>query len=161
MFFLLSACNTADDTSTAPTTGQESAFQLTGDVSAVDVEDVDVDVDVSAGPDGIDIDPSGSVTVQLTVNLESINDEAAQLCGLQAGRDATVVVTDETDLDVDRPLAELGTIQDESITASGTARQLVGSDASANEPAGNCTLAAASLALAEEPAAEGSPTPVA
>lgn len=159
--FLLAACNTADDSTNVPTTGEEAAFQLRGDVSAVDIEDVDVDVDVSAGPDGVDIDPSASARVQLTINLEEINSEAAQLCGLQSGSDAVVVVTDETDLQMDRPLEELGSIQDESVTASGTARKLADAGTQPTEPAGGCALDAATLGLDEEPQGEGNPTPVA
>lgn len=158
---LLPACNTGDDAANEATTGEQAAFELRGDVTAVDVEDVDVNVDVSAGPEGVDIDPSGSVRVQLTVNLEEINTEAAQLCGLQAGSDTVVVVTDETDLAMDRPLTELATIQDESVTASGTARKLAASGAEPTEPAGGCALEASNLGLAEEPEGEGNPTPVA
>lgn len=155
---MLSACATADDSSTAPTTGQETSFQLTGDVTAVDIEDVDVDVDASVGPDGIDVDPSGSITVQVTVNLESINDEAAQLCGLEVGGEAVVVVSDETDVQFDRPLTELDTIEDESIIASGSARELAGATANGADPGGECSLDAATLGLAEEPEGQGSPT---
>ena len=156
LVLVLTACNTADDASKAPTTGQRASFHLSGDVGAVDVEDVDVDVDVSAGPGGINIDPSAGVTVQLTVTLESINQEAGRLCGLQSGGEAVVVVTDETDLELDRPLSELGTIQDESITASGTAEQLAAATADAAEPGTRCSLTASTLAVAEEPG--GGPT---
>ena len=155
---VLSGCNTADDTSKAPSTGRQASFQLSGDVSAVDVEDVDVDVDVSAGPGGINIDPSAGVTVQLTVTLEAINQEATELCGLESGGEAVLVVTDETDLDFDRPLTELGTIQDESITASGTAEQLAAGTQGAAEPDARCSLTATTLALAEEPEAEPTTT---
>ncbi len=151
LVLLFPACATADDNTTAPTTGKESSFQVTGDVSAVDVEDVDVDVDASIGPDGFDVNPSGSVTVQVTIKLESINDEAAELCEVQAGGDAVLVVNDDTDLAFDRPLTELDTLRDESVTATGTARELAGQTVDAADPGAACILTAVTLALAEEP----------
>jgi hypothetical protein len=152
---VLCACNTDDDASDDPTTGSEAAFEITGDVSAVDVEDVDVGIDLSTGPDGVEFDPSASATVQLTVNLESINQEAAGLCKLEVGSDAILTVTDETDLELDRPFEELGTIGDESVKATGRASELSAETASPNaatDPDGACRLQAETLSLAEETA---------
>ncbi|HEX2178036.1 MAG TPA: hypothetical protein VHL54_00740 [Actinomycetota bacterium] len=154
----LAGCNTEGNSSDDPTTGTEAAFEVTGDVSAVDIEDVDFGLDLSTGGEGVEINPSASVTVQLTVNIESVNREAADLCGLEPGSDTVIVVTDETDLALDRPLEELGTIQDESIRTTGTARELSGETAgpdAAVAPAGSCRLDAQTLALAEE---AGSPS---
>lgn len=150
---VLGACNTDDDASDDPTTGSETAFEITGDVSAVDVEDVDVGIDLSTGPDGAEFNPSA--TVQLTVNLESINQEAAELCKLEVGSDALLTVTDETDLELDRPFEELGTIGDESVKATGRASELSAGTASpdaATDPDGACRLQAETLSLAEETA---------
>ncbi len=152
---VLGACNTDDDGSDDPTTGTETAFEITGDVSAVDVEDVDVGIDLSTGPDGVEFNPSASATLQLTVNLESINREAAELCKLEVGSDAILTVTDETDLELDRPFEELGTIGDESIKATGRASELAAETASPNaatDPDGACRLEAETLSLAEETA---------
>jgi hypothetical protein len=158
----LTACNTADDTSDANTTGETAQFEITGDVSAVDIEDVDFDPNISTGNDGIDIDPEASIRVQLTVNIESINAEAAELCKLQPDSDAIVVVTEDTDLDFDSDLSEMDTLDDESIIATGTAEErLVESDAtpSTTDPDGACVLTAERVRLAEEtPAPNGSPT---
>lgn len=147
----LAGCNTQGDSDGA-TTGTEAAFELTGDVSAVEIEDVDFGLDLSTGGEGVEMNPNASVTVQLTVNIESINQEAADLCGLESGSDTVLVVTDETDLGLDRPLEELGTIRDESIRTTGTARKLSGETASpdAAAPQGSCRLDARTLALAEE-----------
>lgn len=162
----LGACNTGDDTSDDLTTGQQSQFEISGDVSAVDIEDIDIDPGVSTGPDGIDVDPSASVRVQLTVNVESINDEAARLCKLQPSGDAILLVTEDTDIEFDRPLDELNTLDDESITASGAAEErLVESDATPNasDPDGICVLRVERLALKEEatttPGATVTPSP--
>jgi hypothetical protein len=154
----LAGCNTDGDSSDDATTGAEAAFELTGDVSAVDIEDVDLGLELSTGAEGVEVNPNASATVQLTVNLESINQEAADLCGLQSGSDAVIVVTDETDLGLDRPIEELRTIRDESIRATGTARELSGETAgpdAGTAPEGSCRLDARTLALAEEP---GSPS---
>lgn len=159
---LLAACNTDDDASDDITTGKEAQFEISGDVSAVDIEDIDVDPGISTGPDGIDVDPSASVRVQLTVNVESINDEAAALCKLQPGGDAILLVTEDTDIDFDRPLDELDELDDESITASGTAEErLVESDATPNasDPDGTCVLTVERLALKEEATTTPAATP--
>lgn len=163
---VLAACNTADDTSDANTTGEQAQFEISGDVSAVDIEDVDVDPGISTGPDGIDIDPEASIRVQLTVNIESINEEAAALCKLQADGDAIVVVTEDTDLDFDANLTEMDTLDDESIIATGTAEErLVESDSTptTTDPDGACVLTAERVRLDEEtatePSAEPSPSP--
>jgi hypothetical protein len=161
---LLAGCNTDDDASDDMTTGRQTQFEISGDVSAVDIEDIDVDPGISTGPDGIDVDPSASVRVQLTVNVESINDQAAELCELQPGGDAILLVTEDTDIDFDRPLDELDTLNDESITATGTAEErLVESDATPNasDPDGTCVLRAERLALREEATTTPAATPTA
>ncbi|HYN98778.1 MAG TPA: hypothetical protein VEU28_03815, partial [Actinomycetota bacterium] len=143
VLFLLGACKTADNTAGTDTTGQQTQFEVSGDVSAVDVEDVDVDPNISTGPDGIDIDPEASVRVQVTINIESINDEAAELCNLQAGSDAIVVVTDDTDLNLDRSITELDTLSDESIVATGVAQERQsGASPTVTQPDGGCLLTA-------------------
>lgn len=162
VLLVLAACNTADDTSDANTTGETAQFEISGDVSAVDIEDVDLDPNISTGPDGIDIDPEASIRVQLTVNIESINEEAAELCKLQPDSDAIVVVTEDTDLDFDSDLNELDTLDDESITATGTAEErLVESDSTptTTDPDGACVLNAERVRLAEETATEPSESP--
>ena len=152
----LPACNTQEDDAPPPSTGQESSFDLTGDVSAVDLEDVDFGL--SLPPEGVNVGVDAGITVNLTVDIESIDDASAQLCGLQAGGSVIVVVTDETDLDFDRPLTELGTLEDESIRVQGTARERAAvaspGDGSA-EPVGECELEADTVALVEE----GTPGP--
>jgi hypothetical protein len=160
----LTACNTADDTSDANTTGETAQFEISGDVSAVDIEDVDFDPNISSGNDGIDIDPEASIRVQLTVNIESINAEAAELCKLQPDSDAIVVITEDTDLDFDRDLSEMDTLDDESIIATGTAEErLVESDSTptTTDPDGACVLTAERVRLDEETPTEPgeSPTP--
>ena len=163
---LLVACNTGDDTSDANTTGRQAQFEISGDVSAVDIEDVDVDPGVSTGPDGVDVDPDVSIRVQLTVNIEAINEEAAELCKLQAGSDAIVVLTEDSDLDFDANLTEMDTLDDESIIATGTAEErLVESDSTptTTDPDGSCVLTAERVRLEEEtaiqPGESPSPTP--
>jgi hypothetical protein len=161
---LLAACNTDGDTSDDLTTGQKTQFEISGDVSAVDVEDIDIDPGISTGPDGIDVDPSASVRVQLTVNVESINDVAAELCKLQPGGDAILLVNEDTDIDFDRPLDEMDTLNDESITATGTAEErLVESDATPNasDPDGTCVLQVERLGLREEATTSPAATPTA
>ena len=159
---LLSACNTEQD-ATPPATGQESSFELTGDVTAVDIENVDLDVSVPPPGERVALDVDASITVKLTVNIETMDDSSSQLCGLEVGQDAIVVVTEETDLEFDRPLNELSTLEDESIRATGTARETaaVQSPGQTTEPSGSCEFAAGTLALVEEtsPAATVSPTP--
>lgn len=161
---VLAACNTADDTSNANTTGQTAEFEISGDVSAVDIEDVDLDPGISAGRDGIDVNPQASIRVQLTVNIESINQEAADLCKLQAGSDTIVVVTEDTDLDFDTNLTEMDSLDDESVIATGTAEErLVESDSTptTTDPDGVCVLTAERLRVDEETITEPveSPTP--
>lgn len=161
VLMVLAACNTGDDTSDANTTGEEAQFEVSGDVTAVDIEDIDVDPNISAGTDGIDIDPEASIRVQLTVNIESINTEAAELCKLQVGSDAVVVVTQDTDMDFDSPLNEMNTLDDESIIATGTAEErLIESDSTptTTDPDGACVLNAERLRLDEESPDEPSPT---
>ncbi|HEX2148927.1 MAG TPA: hypothetical protein VHI31_01950 [Actinomycetota bacterium] len=161
VLFLLAACNTADNTAGTDTTGEQTRFEVSGDVSAVDVEDVDLDPNISAGPDGIDINPEASVRVQLTINIESVNDEAAELCNLEAGSDAIVVVTDDTELNLDRSITELDTLSDESIVATGVAQERQaesGASPTATDPDGGCLLTAQSLELDQE-SATSSPSP--
>ncbi|CAN5864580.1 hypothetical protein BH23ACT12_BH23ACT12_14760 [soil metagenome] len=158
----LAACNTADDSSDAITTGEQVQFEIAGDVSAVDIEDVDVDPGISVGPDGIDVDPQASFRVQLTVNIESINDEAARLCDLQAGSDTIVIVTEDTDLDFGRSITEMDTLDDESIVATGMAEErLIESDATptTTDPDGACVLSVERLRLDEEAATTTTPSP--
>jgi hypothetical protein len=162
VLLVLAACNTADDTSDANTTGATAQFEISGDVSAVDIEDVDFDPNISTGPDGIDVDPEASIRVQLTVNIESINEEAAELCKLQADSDAIVVVTEDTDLDFDSDLSEMDTLDDESIIATGTAEErLVESDSTptTTDPDGACVLTAERVRLDEEAPTEQSESP--
>jgi hypothetical protein len=158
----LPACNTSEESEAPPATGQESPFELTGDVSAVDIEDVDFDV--SLPPEGVEVDVDAGITVNMTINLETIDDASSTLCGVAVGQDVILVVTEDTDLDFDRPLSELGTLEDESVRASGTAREATGGESpgqGTTEPAGNCTFHAATLSLVEEqtPAATPSPSP--
>ncbi len=159
---LLPACNLDEDAAPPATTGRESTFELSGDVTAVDIEDVDFDVSVP--PEGANVDVDAAITVNLTVNIETIDDASSELCGLEVGQDVVVVVTDETDLDFNRPLSELGTLEDESVRASGAARETaaVQSPGQATvEPGGNCEFSARTLSLVEEasPAATVSPIP--
>jgi hypothetical protein len=96
--------------------------------------------------------------------MESIDDATAQLCGLQAGTDVIVVVDDNTDLDFDRPLTELGTMEDESIRASGIATEraaLQSPGGGSKEPAGKCELRAQTVALVEEATPEPNASPTA
>jgi hypothetical protein len=159
---LLSACNTQEDEQPPTTTGEETPFELTGDVSAVDIEDVDFDVSLPA--EGVNVGVDAGITVNLTVNIETIDDPSSQLCEVAAGQDAIVVVTEETDLDFDRPLSELGTLEDESIRASGTARQEAAAESpgqGTTQPAGSCRFHASSLSLIEEetPVTTATPSP--
>lgn len=158
---VLPACNTQDDTGPPAATGEESSFELTGDVSAVDIEDVDFDVSIP--PEGVNVDVDGGITVNLTVNLETIDDASSELCGVAVGQDVIVVVTDETDLDFDRPVSELGTLEDESIRASGTAREEAAAASpgqGTTEPASSCEFHASTMSLVEEsPPPGATPTP--
>jgi hypothetical protein len=102
--------------------------------------------------------------VNLTVNIETIDDPSSQLCGLEVGQDVVVVVTEETDLEFDRPLNELGTLEDESIRVSGTARETAAVQSpgqATTDPGGTCEFSASTLSVVEEasPTATVSPTP--
>jgi hypothetical protein len=158
----LPGCNTQEDATPPPSTGQESSFELTGDVAAVDIEDVDFGLSIP--PDGVNVRVEAGITVNLTVDLESIDDATAQLCGLKGGTEAIVVVDDNTDLDFDRPRSELGTLEDESIRAIGIAKEraaLQSPGDGATEFADKCELKAEAVALVEEttPEPNTSPTP--
>jgi hypothetical protein len=158
----LAACNIQEDGVPPLTTGQESSFELTGDVAAVDIEDVDFGLSIP--PEGVNVGVEAGITVSLTINIESIDDATAQLCGLQAGSDAILVVDDNSDLDFDRPLTELGTLEDESIRATGIAKEraaLQSPGGGSTEPAGKCELRAQTVALVEQatPEPNASPTP--
>jgi hypothetical protein len=160
---LLPACNT-EESEPPPTTGQETSFELSGDVTAVDIENVDLDVSVPPPGERVGIDVDAAITVNLTVNIETLDDASSQLCGLEVGQDVVVVVTEETDLEFDRPLNELGTLEDESIRATGTARETAAVQSpgqGTTGPGGSCEFAARTLAVVEEasPAPTVSPTP--
>lgn len=152
---LTSACNTDVDSGTPAVTGQEALFEITGDVTAVNVEDIDVDVSIPS--EGIDVDLDASIKVQLTVGLESVDAESAALCALKSGSQVIVVVTEKTDLEFDRPLSELNSLEDESIRATGNAHRTPGTPGGITDPSGTCELQAEKLGLVEE--ADGSPGP--
>lgn len=152
-----SACNTDTDSRAPVAPDEESTFDLTGDVTAVNIQDVDVDVSIPT--EGIDVDIDASIKVQLTVGVESIDQATADLCAIENGSQVIVVVTEKTDLDFDRPLSELSSLEDESIRTTGTAHKSSGKPEQDPGPSGDCFLQAETLGLVEEkPEASPSPT---
>lgn len=160
MMMALTGCNTQEDATPSATTGEETSFELTGDVAAVDIEDVDFGLSIP--PEGVNVGVDAAIKVNLTVNVESIDDATSQLCGVKAGADAIVVVSEQTDLDFDRPLTELGTLEDESIRVKGTARERAAVQSpgdGSTEPAGKCEMEAETVALVEEATPEPTTSP--
>ena len=156
----LPACNTQEDATPPPSTGRESSFELTGDVSAVDLEDVDFGL--SMPTEGVNVGVDAGITVNVTVDIASIDEASSELCGLAAGGEVVVIVTDETDLDFDRPLTELGTLEDESIRVGGTAREraaVTSPGDGSTEPTSECDLQADTVALVEDATPEPNTSP--
>ena len=71
LMMALPACKTREDATPPPSTGRESSFELTGDVSAVDLEDVDYGL--SMPTEGVKVGVDAGITVSVTVNIESID----------------------------------------------------------------------------------------
>lgn len=148
------ACNTDAGSGAPGVTGEESSFELTGDVTAVNIEDVDVDVSIPT--EGIDVDIDASIKVQLTVGVESIDQATADLCAIENGSQVIVVVTEDTDIAFGRLFSELNSLEDESIRARGNAHKASDNADENTGPSGNCELQAEKLELVKE---ESEPSP--
>lgn len=132
-----------------PATGRQSPFDLTGSVVSVDVKGVDVNLNLPTA--GLNAGASAAFKVDLTMRIESIDPPTGKLCGLGAGDKVVVGATNKTDLAVGQSISNLGKLQDQTIGAAGTAREI-------SSPPGTCDLQASSLKLVQGVSAP-SPTP--
>lgn len=132
----LPACARSEPT--PPATGRQSTFSLTGSVVSVDVKGVDVNLRLPTA--GLNAGASAAFKVNLTMKIESIDQATGKLCGLKVGDRAVIKATNKTDLAVGQPISKLGSLQDQTIGAAGTAREI-------SSPPGTCDLQASSLKL--------------
>jgi len=143
--FLLAACNGAEEpaeTETSPTTGEAGAFEISGTVRAVEVEDGEASPTPSPTDDDEETPAAGATgtpgagttptptgpLARLVIEIESINPEPAELCDVDEGDTVTLVVTEATAIDPQRSLQDLEEIVDRTITAAGNAEELAEDD---------------------------------
>ena len=141
--FLLAACGgeEPEETEASPTTGDTGAFEISGTVQQVEIEEGGESPGGTATPTGTGTSPAGATSspagplARLVVEVESINEGPAELCDVQQGDQVTLTVTGTTTIDPQRSLQDLDDIEGRTIRAEGNAEELAGQDRGGNPTA--------------------------
>lgn len=140
---LLGACGGEEpaETETSPTTGAAGAFEITGTVQAVEIEDGSSEETDSAGPAATGSPAAGatqspsSPLARLLIEVESINDGPAELCDVGEGDEVTLIVTPNTATEPQTALEDMDNLEGRTVQAEGNAEELAAGDRGGNPAA--------------------------
>lgn len=115
---------TAGPTPTPSPDLRHEKFELTGTVTQVELSstsDSPISPTPSPSPGATAVPGPGESPVHLSVEIDTINDPARDLCGVGPGDTVILVISPATNIDPQKALSELDDLDSQKISAGGTA----------------------------------------